>query len=165
MKKLFIAFIALLISFSLFAQDWERDYDFEEILLEEWDVEVWTVLDDGVWRINFEDFSSSSWDNVYYNLAFTLAAFEDILYNNDVDFNETNVEVFIFSWFEEFDPDDPYNEETNLRWDIWMDYSWLNEYFDSRFSEQFEMIDTVISPVYEEWIGQQEQLNYFNRKR
>lgn len=167
MKKTIIALILIFVSFFAFAQEWERDYDFENMLLEDWgvDIQVWTAYSDGVWTVNFEDFQSPSWDDVYYNLAFTLAAFEEILLSNELDFREADVELFIFSWFERYNSEDPYNDETNTRWDIYMDYDWLVRYFNARFNQQYEMIDMVISPVYEEWLDQQPQLNYFNRKR
>lgn len=167
MKKIAFTLIFIFLAMFSFSQEWERDYEFEDLLWTEWDVEVevWTIYEDGMWRINFEDFLSTDWDNVYYNLAFTLAAFEEILFNNDLNFDETDVGMFIFSWFEEYNPDNPYNEETNIRWDIFMERDWLDRYFNSRFNKQFEMIDMVIGPVYDEWLDSQEVQNYFNRKR
>ena len=170
MKKLIFSIILIFVTLFSFSQDqeWERDYDFEEVLLNDWDVEleVWTIEhDNGLMTVNFEDFVSLNWDDVYYQLSFTLIAFEEIMLEHELDFDEVDVDMFIFSWFEFYDRFDRYNENTNDRWDIHMDHRWLIRYYDARWNAQYDMIEMLARPIYDEWRSQQREQNFFNRKR
>lgn len=189
MKKLIFSVILIFIALFSFSQEWERDYNFEEVLLDDWDVElqVWVMENaDGTMTINFEDYYSRDWDDIYYQLAFALLAFEEILYDFDVDFEESDINTLIFSWFEiqkqrpnppsRFGPQQERSPQPNIllgtnesriRWDMFMEYDWLIRYFNSRFNRQFRMIEELTGPVYEEWLDTQEEekRNFFNRKR
>lgn len=150
--KMVIATLLFLILFTIFcprvfSQQWLRDPEFEELILTEWglDLEVW--VDELAGYIDFVDYNASNWDDAYFQVSELMALFDVIFENGKSAFQQSYIELLIYSWF-----------DGDERIDVKMSRDWLMQYFSTNYSKaKYRMIEDLIDHYYEMYRPQTKQ--------
>lgn len=155
--------IALLILFSIgtgITQDagaeWDRLHDIEEYFrLFEVEVEVWHNQYLGT--VNFEDDFSKDFDDMLFQWGYLMTAFEFMLEDSGMSFEDTEVEVMIYSFFLVVDPRVDKYTDPNMRYDIYMERDWSIQYFEASRRERQEMLYDLFDIHYTGWFPAKRQ--------
>lgn len=137
--------------------EWYQDYSMEAFF-SSWDVEVdvWVIKwEDNTLTINLEDVWSEDWYDVRAQFQTALYALYDEIDYRGLTLEDLGIAMFIYSWFEgdyqSLNADIRY-ENDDLRWDIYLDYIWLEEYFTARRDrDRSNMAGEAVDALVAQW--------------
>jgi hypothetical protein len=157
MKKMLAIFTALFLFLApnLFSQEdvWERIHDIEEyFILFEVEVEAWYNPETMV--LNFEDSVSTGFDDMLYQWSYLMQAFEFMMEDGGLRFEELDVGTMIYSFFVVVDKQVSKYESPNHRYDVYMEYEWLVSFFNKSRKQRDSMIYNLFDEHYREWLPQ-----------
>lgn len=130
--------------------EWDRLQDIEEYFsLFEVEVEVWH--NEYLGTINFEDDFSKDFDEMLFQWGYLMTAFEFMLEDSGMIFEDTMLEVMVYSFFYVVDPRVDKYTDPNMRYDVYMEREWSIEYFQVSRRERQEMLYDLFDEHYMSW--------------